>query len=470
MSERAQRIWLIVGVTAHTLAFHVVYVTFIAPRFGYNGSVFEPVGDWTVPMVLVLAILPSAWLPTRIHRPSQVAVWLLFLLGYVPASMIPYYVLGESPDTLFPLSMALIGSMAILALGDRIPRTYWIPPIRLTPRAYALSAAVACAMGVAYVAATIGITLDLPELLEVYDTRATYGDAVDARGRLLAYAVVWSVNVAAPISIAIGLRQRRYWLAIVGVAVQMLMYGVTGFKSALFSAVLVTGLVVLLSLSMRAKPALLAFGSAALIAGIATFDHVTGGLVATSIFVRRLLEVPGLVTARYFDYFSDHSAYRLGHTFLGYWFQPPSAMTPPEVIGATYFGPSTYANGGVWADATANFGLIGILAFSVALATIFWFLDVVADKADLATTGAVTGIFAVTLTNTSLFTTLLSHGFGPALVAFALMPRGPGRERRGVRRSGQPMAEPRLGAIRASSSVSPQAQAVRSETRLTPPV
>ena len=43
----------------------------------------------------------------------------------------------------------------------------------------------------------------------------------------------------------------------------------------------------------------------------------------------------------------------------------PYAQEPPDLIGSVYFpGTGTHANAGLWADAYANFGVAGILAFT----------------------------------------------------------------------------------------------------------
>jgi hypothetical protein len=103
--------------------------------------------------------------------------------------------------------------------------------------------------------------------------------------------------------------------------------------------------------------------------------------------------------------------------------RPPSDITPPELVGSAYFDANTWANGGLWADAFANFGLAGILVFSIGLGVVLWLLDVVADGTDLAITGSVVAIISVILTNTAFLTATMSHGLGLLILAYSLMPR-----------------------------------------------
>jgi hypothetical protein len=272
--------------------------------------------------------------------------------------------------------------------------------------------------------------------LEIADTRESFGDAVQAYGTALSYIVSWSANVVGPLLIAIGLRRRQPALVALGPTLELVIYGISGFKSALFSGVLVAGLVILLSARPRPSAAWLAWITTSLVIGVALFDRLDGSIVATSIFVRRVLEVPALVTSRYFEFFSNHPTYNLAYSFLKTWFRPPSLLSPPEVIGSVYFGPSTSANGGMWADGFANFGFVGVVAFSAILGCVFWLLDMVADRADLPITGSVAGGFGVILTNTGLFTTLVTHGLGIAIILFAVLPRSGARARGKARGAG----------------------------------
>jgi hypothetical protein len=73
------------------------------------------------------------------------------------------------------------------------------------------------------------------------------------------------------------------------------------------------------------------------------------------------------------------------------------------------------------------------LAFAAILGCVFWLLDVVAEGADLSVTGSIAGLFSVTLTNSGLFTTLVSHGLGVAIIVLAVMPRREARAQRTAR-------------------------------------
>ncbi len=80
--------------------------------------------------------------------------------------------------------------------------------------------------------------------------------------------------------------------------------------------------------------------------------------------------VPGQVMAYYYDVFSDAvPTYALSHSILGRAdVERRTRSTPPLLIGDRYFSDAQVnANGNLWADGMANFGLVGVVAATVAL-------------------------------------------------------------------------------------------------------
>src|SRR6188508_640414 len=98
------------------MSMHIVYANLVSPAFAYDGLVYRPSDDGSLPIAILLAVLPSAWMPIAISRPSQVLLWMFYALAYVPSVLMPYYVLGTGFDGVFPLSIALLLSFGVLSL------------------------------------------------------------------------------------------------------------------------------------------------------------------------------------------------------------------------------------------------------------------------------------------------------------------------------------------------------------------
>lgn len=407
-------------------AVHGTYVSIISPLFEYDGALYRPSSDGSLDFAFLVSILPAFWLPVAVSRPSQVALWVLYVLAYVPSVVVPYYVLGTGFDGILPLTFAVALAFALLSLMVRIRIGATYAPSGPLRNFENLVLGLAIALG-AYIILAFGVRLDLPALADVYEVRSAYAeDLGDTNLPFVAYAVEWSLYVANPLLMLLGLRSKRLGLFAIGLAVELLVYGTTGNKSALLSVVLVVPLLVLLSLPLRPAFGLgLLTASVALVLGSVIWDQVNDSYETTSLFVRRAITLPGQLVADYYDFFSQHRTFGLSHSILSFLGPAPFELEPPRLIGAIYFGdPNANANANLWADGFANFGIGGVFAFTVVLGVVLLALDSAAIGRDLRVTGALAGLIAVVLTNSGLLTTMLTHGLGLAILLIFLMPQG----------------------------------------------
>jgi len=89
----------------------------------------------------------------------------------------------------------------------------------------------------------------------------------------------------------------------------------------------------------------------------------------------------------------------------------PYPDTVPVLIGWTYAGVEIGANAGWMADAYAQFGAGGMVAFSVILAVFLRILDGVSAGVPRRLATAIVAVPAMALVNSGLLTVLLTHGF-----------------------------------------------------------
>src|SRR5262249_32311436 len=147
---------------------------------------------------------------------------------------------------------------------------------------------------------------------------------------------------------------RRRLCLLAGICGQIIVFGVTGQKSILFSALFLT------VLSLVIKRWKQSFGmvlTAALIAAgfIGSFgDDTNQGVYFSSLIARRTLITPGQLTGFYFEHFSQVS-----HAGMGFHFSrwAPPFFGPPQEIGLVYFGGNVDANASLWAEGFAEFGI-----------------------------------------------------------------------------------------------------------------
>jgi hypothetical protein len=398
-----------------------VYTTQIAPLYAYHGLIDASPEPTAALIVAALAALPAAWLPIAARRPSVIVLWFLYLVGYVPATVVPLYIEGDLA-TVLPFDMALIGSMAIIALIVRLPPApIMIPHLSLTSfTRFLIALGLLC---LAYVAVTFGVHAP-PSLADVYTTRAEFGAALG--GAVAAgYIVPWAANAINPLLMTLGMVQKRAELVALGVVGQVLIYSVTGFKSVLFSIALVPLVYIVVSVASRSFGLLVTLATPMILVVAVVGNSLTGGVSLG--LARRLLATPGQLAWYYFDYFSTHPDYHLSQSFLSWLVPSAYSVEAPALIGAVYFPDSNpSANANLWADAFANFGFAGMVAFSVVFGLVLWVADRLGQSRDARVVGPSLAIAGLTLGNCAFFTTMLTLGLGLSCALMALMPPASG--------------------------------------------
>ena len=423
------RLLLAVGAIAYVAAFQWVYIAWIVPVYGYSGLIDAGADLPSLAVMTVLAVMPVVWLPIEVGRPSEIVLWFLYLLGYIPAVVVPIRLLGPDLWAVLPFGALLAVGFAALLLMQRIPRAAQ-PWSGLTERSFDLLIVILGLGALVYLVVFFGIPTYVPDFVTAYDARTEFGAAqsnVPAAG----YIVTWSGNVIYPLLIALGLARSRRLLIVLGSVGELLIYSQAGFKAVLFAILLVPLLFAAIRIWRRQFGTVLMWAAVGVLGVSVATTAVTGSLWPLALYAVRLLALPGQLTAYYLDFFTSHATYELSRSFLRWFMEAPYDIDPPYLIGIVYLHATVDANANLWADAMANFGLAGIVPFSIILGAVLWVLDYVAADRDLLVIGPVVAIAGLSLSNGALFTSILTFGLGFAIFMIALMPRrasSPGNE------------------------------------------
>lgn len=405
----------------------------VAPLFGYLGYTYVGAS----PMVLLGAVLMTSAvalaLPVRLNRPSHVVLWVLFVVCVAPTMLMGVSAGYLSPGTALLLSAAVGTSFVLVTVGipRAAPETQTIAGDELRLGSLSIRrrtltwtvCGVYSALTYGIMAATVGVHLRFVALDDIYDVRADYAADVGTGGTL-GYLLTGQAYVVNPLLLARGIFRRRPSLVVLALVGQFLLYSSTGFKAVLFSFVAVLGMAVLFrGRSVKGSAPLLVAPLAIMVVS-AVADEAQGGITWTSVFTRRFMLAPGLLSSVYVDYFSHNPVAMYAYSFLGSWFDYPYDVPPPKRI-ADYLvsGSSGYANANLFADGFANFGWLGI---GLAAFVLWVWLRVV----DRATRGLPMRVAAmalvmpsIMLSNTSVFTAMLSHGLLVGTIILAICPR-----------------------------------------------
>jgi hypothetical protein len=427
LAERQPRVVAVAGMGYFLALLVGTYVFLITPTYFYSGLVNLAPADGSLIVAIALAWLPSLVMPLTVERPYHAGLWLLYVLTYAPAQIVPHFVLGTG-WSLLPLNLTLAAGMLLLLAGQSIPALR-VPRPHLSPVAFRVLATAGSILLLAIILAYFGLTPNLPSLTDVAATRDEYREEIEGAPRIVSYAVSWAGRIVLPVVIAAGIWWRRWWLVALGGIGEIYIYSISGFRSLLLAVGIVIGMLVLARyIGRRWGPLLPSLAATGIV--LAAIPTVVGVWLPISLFVRRLVDVPGQLIGYYYDFFSKNDPYLLSHSILGWLFQPPSEADPPSVIGVVYFhDPRIHANGNFWADGMANFGLAGIIVMSLLAVALLVVMDSAARGRTLALVVAIFGAAMVTLTNSGLLTSIGTHGIGLAVLLVALLPLADARQR-----------------------------------------
>lgn len=396
-----------------------IYKYIISPPFSYMGYVYYKNDIYRIVFAYLIAVLPSIWLPNHIRRPSQVAYWLLYIILFVPCSIIPLYSLNGDSYNIVLTNLTFLAAFLLLGSIYRVPLLN-IKRIQLNQFYFSIVLLFLSALFNALVVWSYGFNFKLAALLDVYELREQY---VSSGNRFVFYALAWQGNVINPFLMASGLIYRKWPNLILGIFGQLFLFSVTGSKSILMSSLLIIALLAALKAKGQKFGVKMIIGAGTVIAIATAIDIFTKGVWFTSLIVRRLIVTPGLLTGYYIDFFSNNPKLFLSHSIFSAFVDYPYDIKYTYLIGAKYIGNiSTSANANFLADGYANFGFFGIFVFTLLLGFILWTFDSLGKTSDLRLISLILGIPCISLSNSAILTSILTHGIGLALVLTYFLP------------------------------------------------
>lgn len=382
----------------------------------------------------VLVFLLTVWLSSSLYRrwrPSGIALVLYFAVVMVPLTSM-YGLAGAPPAFIY----AAAGSFAVLLIVTGLLPKVKIP--RPDHNLFAMGTLLLIGMSI-YVYGMLllsrGIGRMSFDLLSAYEVRAEF---VQTAGPFMGYFVPWQANVVNMMLLCYALHRRNYRLIGLSLGAQLLLFGMTGLKSFLLAPALAGGVYII----WRKRNALFyIFGGAALLVLSAySLFLISDSHLVPSLLIRRLFFVPALNHLIYYDFFSQpgHPFVMLSNSILAPFVDYPYDLPLTRVISWAYWGRDFGPNVGYLGDAFAHFGFVGMFLFSIILSLFLRVVDSAVGGLPANLAAAVIATPAMALTNSALFTSLLTHGLIPSVVLLWLLRavearRARAKDLRGVR-------------------------------------
>ena len=361
-------------------------------------------------LFLIFVIAPKSY-----KKISDIVIWMFILLSYVP--MLVLYAFMNKPRTYM---YAVSGFWLFVFMFRSLPNIS-IPQLKqsqsLIIRTFILIFLPAVAFFLIYKYLTFSLNFNIEK---VYEIRAEY---LKTKIPFAGYLFNWVAYVINPILFAHFLVKRRLLFLVLTIALQIFIFFNTGCKTFLFALPLV--LCLMWMVTQTSCIVYMALGlSGVIILGIFSNWLINDEWILF-LFARRTLLVPAQLSFFYYDLFSKDgflffSCHKIFRSFLEY----PYDVSPAHLIATRYLHrPECNATVGMYADAYMNFGLVGLILWSILLSAFLKFIDSCSKRKDLRIVIATIAMPVIVLLESPLLTSLLTHGVFLALLVLFLLPK-----------------------------------------------
>lgn len=348
--------------------------------------------------------------------PSRIPVVIQLAAVIVPlqALLVAHFEFAR-PEFANAVALAYIGTLLFCGLMPdlRVPR-----PTRMVRVAFLIIGLLITIYVYAALIARGGLSRFSFDLSAVYTVREEF---LEDYAPFIGYLVPWQAYVINPALLLISFRRRSLSMGAIGIALQLLLFGMTGYRAFLLIPFLMAG--ILLIARWRNLTAGVLAGVLAVIGiALALYAWLAEPLIPT-LLVDRVIVVPAELHYWYYDFFgvNGQPLLQLSQSLLSGLGWDPYQTSIAEVIGWKYLGSAASANVGLYADAFANFGFAGCALYALLFGIVLKVIDAAGGRTDPRIAAALMAMPAFQLVNSGLLTTLLTHGLAAAiLVLWAL--------------------------------------------------
>lgn len=404
------------GVTIYRAAIEIVYRTQISTLYAYTGFECDfSFNSFILSLVLMYSLLPAVMKCVNNISFSSTVLLLIYYLNFVPGTVFMSYTRIAYTIPWYIYFCLLYFFCTSFSFRFSINTNHIYMNKQFVYSMAILFSVVILFIWIYYAHGRIQIGLD-----DLYSVR------LEARsfGMPMVFRYIFaSMKIVLPVFVVWALNNRNYWIALLFSFVQLIAFFTDGSKSTLFSLlVAIIGFFVLKNNEIRIKriPWLLTGIS---FFGILEYQMLRSYQIA-GIIIRRVMFVPQSLNVKYYDFFSSHNPDYFKSSVLKFLGFSSEYGSIARMIGFYYSGSkSLAANNGLFSDAFANLGYLGILILPLLIAMLLRILDELSKGLNISIIIGSTIPFTVALISSSIFTMFLSHGVIALMLMFYFFPR-----------------------------------------------
>lgn len=404
---------MIISTLSLKMLFDNIYIEFIYKYFAYETFTlsYNQVNQIVSYIIITLTVI-SLYILEKDNRGTKIPLYILFFSLLLPLSTIAAY---ESMEIKYYLYIMFSYNMIVILL-------VFTPDINLKwPDKQLMDIPLLFMFGIYIYTYSMlllngGFTRINFNLDEVYETRELLEESSFPFSNYFISWIGYSFN---PILIILGLYNKNKTLFYFGLILQILLFGMTNFKSFLFSIPLMIFIYYIAKLKNHFL--VICIGVISLLLLLNLLFILTNDITLSSILIRRQFFVPAHLHYLYNDFFTRNPLIYLSDSIFKYFVTYPYSDGVTRIIGVEYWGKRFGPNVGFFGNAFYNFGYNGILFFSLLL---FIFIKIVNSLEAKVPKNLICSIILVpfmALINSGFLTTLLTHSLLISAVSIWLM-------------------------------------------------
>lgn len=406
------RVAEILGLLFYKIVLDIGFATFCCGVYSYVStfyidiSVLKMIESWGLYFVLISL--------TKRNKKTVSAYYMLLQLVLMIAPMLTIYGLSNRPR-IFLYSVCCAHCMQCILL-EHMPN-FKITYFKDGKRVIHISCMFFSIVTIAMILKKYGFPgFEALDNSRVYEIRAK-----NAMFFPLSYFVPWLISVIIPFILVYALEKKKY-VHITGVFFLILFVYLTfAHKSYFFSIFLVLAVYYFLKKGWFVKG--VCMGIPLGVAGsLLIYSMNKNLLIVPSLIVRRVLIVPADIKFAYYEFFSEIPKLYFSEGIIGRLFglEYPYQESSARMIG-NYMGDGSSANGGYFADAYANMGILGIFIMGFILILLLKMIDSVSKSECMVRLNFCIIVFLLyRLNDGALLTTLLTGGMMFAILFFII--------------------------------------------------
>ena len=223
-------------------------------------------------------------------------------------------------------------------------------------------------------------------------------------------------KILLPIGIAFSLEDKKWIRTILLILLQSYIYMITGFKTYLFTLVIIFGFYILRKIPLQTR----IIGSLAVGFFLGGLIYIiTGNKMFVALLFNRTFFLPAKIKWAYMDFFSDNPFLYFADSTIGHILGISNSYDTPAVfmIGDKYFdSPDMWTNTGFLVDAYSNFGWIGGILIATFMIILLKWMDFATDKNDSGLELVIFILFFISMNDGGLISIAFSGGMIPAIL------------------------------------------------------